>query len=89
MKFGLKAHTPKHLHAVAFGFSFNLRKALQSLSTSKPILVDESLPPADDNMDTLVMPESDMQEMADRLAAEIPEEPNLEHGDQPVALLSN
>ncbi|CAL1131542.1 unnamed protein product [Cladocopium goreaui] len=67
----------------------HLKKALQSLSTSKPILVEESLPPGDDNMDTLVMPESDMQEMADRLAAEIPEEPNLEHGEPPVALLSN
>ena len=62
---------------------------MQSLSTSKPILVDESLPPGDDSMDTLVMPESDMQEMADRLAAEPPEDPNLEHGEQPVALLLN
>ena len=52
---------------------------MQSLSTSKPILVEESLPPGDDNM----------AEMADRLAAEIPEEPNLEHGEPPVALLSN
>ena len=43
-----------------------------------PILVQDSLPYGADNMDTLEMPDKDIQVIADRLNKEIPEEPNLE-----------
>lgn len=65
----------------------NLRIALKSLKITEPIVINDSLPFGSDNMDTLNMPEADLQSMADRFNAEIHEEPNMESGSTDVTLM--
>ena len=55
------------------------------LAEHGPILVQDSLPYGADNMDTLEMPDKDIQEIADRLNTQIPEEPNLDSSPEPLA----
>lgn len=50
-------------------------------------MINDSLPFGSDNMDTLNMPEADLQSMADRFNAEIHEEPNMESGSTDVTLM--
>ena len=49
-----------------------------------PIMVCESLPYGGDNLDTYVMPEGEMESMADRLCVELQDEPNLESSSTPA-----
>ena len=63
------------------------RIALKSLKITEPIVINDSLPFGSDNMDTLNMPEADLQSMADRFNAEIHEEPNMESGSTDVTLM--
>ncbi len=50
-----------------------------------PITVHDSLPLGTDSMETMVMPEGDLQSMADRFD-QIVEEPNLGFVTEPVTL---
>lgn len=53
-----------------------------AVSTKKvPIMIDDSLPPAVDNADTLYVPAATMNSLADRLAEDMEESPAL--GDSP------
>lgn len=50
---------------------------MKSLQAEGPIEINDSLPLAGDNMDTLNLPDHELQSMADRFAEATPE-PNLE-----------
>lgn len=64
--------------------------AAADLANQGPIVVNDSLPYGDDQLETLQIPDADMQAMADRLSQELPEEPNLETAsDDPVPLSIN
>lgn len=61
------------------------RKAFKSLQNDGPITVHDSLPLGNDSMETMVMPESDLQSMSERFD-QIVEEPNLDFATKPVTL---
>lgn len=67
-----------------------LRMAAADLADQGPIEVHDSLPYGEDSVDTLHIPDVEMQVMADRLSQELPEEPNLESASEdPVPLSIN
>lgn len=62
-------------------FRHTPRNALKTLQEEGPIQVEESLPFGSDTMETFVMPENDMNSLAERINADQVEEPSMEPSD--------
>lgn len=59
-------------------------KSLKEEDKKVPVMVCDSLPFGGDCLDTLVLPDGEMESVAERLHQDLPEEPNLESGTPPV-----
>ena len=59
-------------------------KSLKAEEKGAPVMGCDSIPFGGDCLDTLVLPDGEMQSMAERLNQDMPEGPNLEAGTPPA-----
>lgn len=56
--------------------------------SKEPIIVNESLPFGNDNLDTMVLPDAELDQAANRITEmDVDERVNMEGGENPATLL--